>query len=50
VFSNLFFILALLLFMAFDGMSIGRKMQIVARSRPEIAYALSTFAAAGRCG
>ncbi|BDE57442.1 AI-2E family transporter [Prescottella equi] len=48
VFSNLFFILALLLFMAFDGMSIGRKMQIVARSRPEIAYALSTFAAGTR--
>ncbi|NKR23883.1 AI-2E family transporter [Rhodococcus hoagii] len=48
VFSNLFFILALLLFMAFDGMSIGRKMQIVARSRPEIAYALLTFAAGTR--
>lgn len=48
VFSNLFFILALLLFMAFDGMSIGKKMQIVARSRPEIAYALSTFAAGTR--
>ncbi|WP_429518574.1 AI-2E family transporter [Rhodococcus sp. BE178] len=48
VFSNLFFILALLLFMAFDGMSIGKKMQVVARTRPEIAYALSTFAAGTR--
>ncbi|MFC9518584.1 AI-2E family transporter [Nocardiaceae bacterium NPDC056970] len=48
VFSNLFFILALLLFMAFDGMSIGKKMQVVARSRPEIAYALTTFAAGTR--
>ncbi|WP_305092044.1 AI-2E family transporter [Prescottella sp. R16] len=44
VFSNLFFVLALLLFMAFDGMTIGKKMQIVAEARPEIAYALSTFA------
>lgn len=43
VFSNLFFVLALLLFMAFDGMAMGEKMRIVARARPEIAYALSSF-------
>ncbi|WFR74398.1 AI-2E family transporter [Prescottella defluvii] len=44
VFSNLFFVLALLLFMAFDGMAMGEKMRIIARARPEISYALSTFA------
>lgn len=44
VFSDVFFILALLLFMAFDGMTIQRKMDIVARTRPEIAHALTTFA------
>ncbi len=43
VFSNLFFVLALLLFMAFDGMAMGEKMRVVARARPEIAYALSSF-------
>lgn len=43
VFSNLFFVLALLLFMAVDGMTIGKRMQIVQRARPDIAYALSTF-------
>ncbi|MGN2641262.1 AI-2E family transporter [Nocardia takedensis] len=44
IFSNLFFVLALLLFMAFDGMSIGRKLEIIGRERPEIAYALDAFA------
>ncbi|WP_051162652.1 AI-2E family transporter [Nocardia transvalensis] len=44
VFSNLFFVLALLLFMAIDGMAIGRKMTVVTAERPEIAYALETFA------
>lgn len=44
VFSNLFFVMALLLFMTFDGMTIGRKMRVVARARPEIAYAFTTFA------
>lgn len=43
VFSNLFFVVALLLFMAVDGMAMDDKMRIVARARPEIAYALSTF-------
>ncbi|WP_280232912.1 AI-2E family transporter [Nocardia cyriacigeorgica] len=48
IMSNLFFILALLLFMAFDGMTMDRKMAIVARARPEIAYALETFATGTR--
>lgn len=44
VFSNVFFILALLFFMALDGMTIRTKMDIIARTRPEIAHALNTFA------
>ncbi|WP_067539098.1 AI-2E family transporter [Nocardia crassostreae] len=44
VFSNLLFVLALLLFMAIDGMTIGRKLDIIGRARPEIAYAFTTFA------
>ncbi|WP_459546697.1 AI-2E family transporter [Nocardia sp. X0981] len=44
VFSNVFFILALLFFMALDGMTIGAKMDIIARTRPEIAHALTAFA------
>lgn len=48
VFSNLFFVLALLLFMAFDGMTIGRKLDIVGRARPDIAFALNTFATGTR--
>ncbi|ROZ50591.1 AI-2E family transporter [Rhodococcus sp. WS3] len=44
VFSDLVFILALLLFMAFDGMSIRSRLHILAEERPEISYALSTFA------
>ncbi|MFE1596335.1 AI-2E family transporter [Nocardia sp. NPDC058705] len=43
VFSNLFFVLALLLFMAVDGMTMDRRMAIVARERPAIAQALSNF-------
>ncbi|WP_280231669.1 AI-2E family transporter [Nocardia cyriacigeorgica] len=43
VFSNLFFVMALLLFMAVDGMTIGRRMRIVQRVRPDIAYALTSF-------
>lgn len=48
VFSNLLFVLALLLFMAFDGMTIGRRMTVVAGMRPDISHALSTFAAGTR--
>lgn len=44
IFSNLFFVLALLLFMAIDGMMIDRKLAVVAKTRPEIAYALGVFA------
>lgn len=43
VVSNVVFIMALLLFMAIDGSTIGRRMRIVDRMRPDIAYALSTF-------
>ncbi|MFD3593575.1 AI-2E family transporter [Nocardia sp. NPDC058640] len=48
LFSNLFFVLALLLFMAFDGMSMGQRMQVVSRDRPAIAQALRSFAAGTR--
>ncbi len=48
IFSDLFFVLALLLFMAMDGMMIDRKLAVVARVRPEIAYALSAFASGTR--
>nr|WP_226435610.1 AI-2E family transporter [Rhodococcus yananensis] len=41
--SNLVFVLALLLFMAFDGMHIGRKLVIIGQLRPDIRYALATF-------
>ncbi|QLY32660.1 AI-2E family transporter [Nocardia huaxiensis] len=44
VFSNLLFILALVLFMALDGMTIDRKIDIISGARPDIAYALTTFA------
>ncbi|NKY49865.1 AI-2E family transporter [Nocardia vermiculata] len=44
IFTNTFFVLALLLFMAIDGMMIGRKLDVVAKARPEIAYALTAFA------
>ncbi|MFC4123313.1 AI-2E family transporter [Nocardia rhizosphaerae] len=44
VFSNLFFVVALLLFMAVDGMSIRQRMSVVTRERPAIAHALTEFA------
>nr|WP_246124317.1 AI-2E family transporter [Nocardia bhagyanarayanae] len=44
VFSNLFFVLALLVFMTLDGMAIGAKMAVVERVRPEIAFAIEAFA------
>ncbi|MFC4373229.1 AI-2E family transporter [Nocardia halotolerans] len=43
VFSNLFFLVALLLFMAVDGMSIRERMAVVAAERPAIARALTDF-------
>ncbi|MFC8385391.1 AI-2E family transporter [Nocardia sp. NPDC057272] len=43
VFSNLFFVVALLLFMAVDGMTMDRRLAIVARERPAIAQALENF-------
>lgn len=44
VFSNLFFVVALLLFMAVDGMSIRQRIAVVAQERPAIAHALADFA------
>ncbi|MFZ2526537.1 MAG: AI-2E family transporter [Rhodococcus sp. (in: high G+C Gram-positive bacteria)] len=41
--SSLVFVSALLLFMAFDGMHIGRKLDIIGSIRPDIRYALETF-------
>ncbi|BDU06392.1 AI-2E family transporter [Nocardia cyriacigeorgica] len=43
IFSNVFFLLALLLFMAVDGMTISARMRLVERVRPDIAYALGRF-------
>ncbi|WP_446221707.1 AI-2E family transporter [Nocardia sp. IBHARD005] len=48
VFSNLFFVLALLLFMAVDGMTMDRRLAMVARERPAIAQALDSFVAGTR--
>ncbi|PKV99186.1 AI-2E family transporter [Nocardia fluminea] len=48
VFSNLFFVVALLLFMAVDGMTMERRLSIVARERPAIAQALGSFVAGTR--
>ncbi len=48
VFSNLFFVLALLLFMAVDGMTMGRRIAFVAQERPAIANALMSFATGTR--
>ncbi|MGW0175371.1 AI-2E family transporter [Rhodococcus sp. NPDC003322] len=48
VFSNLFFILALLIFMAMDASSFGARMRAVAFARPDIAYAFSAFASGTR--
>ncbi|GAA3159548.1 hypothetical protein GCM10020255_041920 [Rhodococcus baikonurensis] len=43
ILSDLVFILALLLFMAFDGMSIRSRLHVLSEQRPEISYALSTL-------
>ncbi|AHK27969.1 AI-2E family transporter [Rhodococcus opacus] len=48
VFSNLLFVLALLLFMAVDGSSYGSRMPIVTRMRPDIATALTAFSVGTR--
>lgn len=48
VFSNVLLVLALLVFMVFDGMTIGDRLQVVSRARPEIADALHTFATGTR--
>ncbi|MBC2641580.1 MULTISPECIES: AI-2E family transporter [unclassified Rhodococcus (in: high G+C Gram-positive bacteria)] len=48
IFSNLLFLLALLLFMAVDGSSYGSRMRIVTQMRPEIATALSSFSVGTR--
>ncbi|WP_435531072.1 AI-2E family transporter [Rhodococcus spelaei] len=48
VFSNLFFIVALLLFMAVDASSFGERMRAVAYARPDMAYAFSSFASGTR--
>lgn len=48
VFSNLFFVLALLLFMAVDGMTMNRRLAMVAHERPAIAQALGDFVAGTR--
>ncbi|MEV0248897.1 AI-2E family transporter [Nocardia sp. NPDC050712] len=48
VLSNLVFVLALLLFMAGDGISIGRRVEIITAERPDISYALGAFAAGTR--
>ncbi|MDV7242823.1 MULTISPECIES: AI-2E family transporter [Rhodococcus] len=48
VFSNLLFVLALLLFMAVDGSSYGSRMSIVTQMRPDIATALTAFSAGTR--
>ncbi|MEU1208649.1 AI-2E family transporter [Nocardia sp. NPDC005825] len=44
LFSNVVFLLALLLFMAVDGMTIGRRVELMRRERPDIAGAFDTFA------
>jgi predicted PurR-regulated permease PerM len=48
VFSNLFFLLALVLFMAMDASSFGDRLRAVAFARPDIAYAFSSFASGTR--
>ncbi|MDV7084727.1 AI-2E family transporter [Rhodococcus opacus] len=48
IFSNLLFILALLLFMAVDGSTYGSRMRIVTGMRPDIATALSAFSVGTR--
>ncbi|GGK68441.1 AI-2E family transporter [Nocardia camponoti] len=48
VFSNVFFVLALALFMAVDGMSMRARVNVVEHRRPAIANALVNFAAGTR--
>ncbi|HEY5858072.1 MAG TPA: AI-2E family transporter [Aldersonia sp.] len=48
VFSNLFFVLALLLFTVSGGMTARPRMAVMSRTRPDLAYALTTFAAGTR--
>lgn len=47
-FSNLVFVVTLLLFMLFDGMSIGRRIDVLRGMRPDIAGALESFTAGTR--
>ncbi|WP_280399612.1 AI-2E family transporter [Nocardia carnea] len=47
-FSNLVFVVTLLLFMLFDGMSIGRRIGVLRGMRPDIAQALESFTAGTR--
>ncbi|MGW4327431.1 AI-2E family transporter [Nocardia sp. NPDC004573] len=48
VLSDLVFVIVLLLFMAFDATSMGRRVEIVTEVRPDIAFALETFATGTR--
>ncbi|MEU2043031.1 AI-2E family transporter [Nocardia niwae] len=48
VLSDLVFVIVLLLFMAFDAASMGRRVAIVTEVRPDIAFALETFASGTR--
>ncbi|MGI5219598.1 AI-2E family transporter [Nocardia sp. CA-290969] len=48
IFSNLVFVVTLLLFMVFDGMSIGRRIGVLRSMRPDIAQALESFTAGTR--
>ncbi|WP_194828959.1 AI-2E family transporter [Nocardia sp. XZ_19_231] len=48
VFSSLFLVVALLLFMAVDGMTMNRRLAMVADERPAIAQALGDFVAGTR--
>lgn len=47
-FSNLVFVVTLLLFMVFDGMSIGGRMNVLRSMRPDIARALGSFTSGTR--
>lgn len=48
VLSDLVFVIVLLLFMAFDATSMGRRVEIVTEVRPDIAFAFETFASGTR--
>lgn len=47
-FSNLVFVVTVLLFMVLDGMTMGRRMGVLASMRPDIAQALGSFASGTR--